>query len=401
MAKAALNKCFQILFVLLLAGVVPFAGSAQERYLSRKITLSVTSVRVEEALTSIGKAGHFTFSYNADIIDPDRKVTIHATDRNVNAVLTDLFGESVRRKEVGDHVILVMNTPRREQPKEKTECTVTGVVTDAVTGKVLKDATVYEVGGRRSVLTQTGGQFSITFTDGASLRGLSISKHGYRDTVIFIRPVATKTMLASLSPRAPALERVPVQPGSVSPVVEPVAGLTIDSLALVNVFVPRKLRINSINLHIFDTWPVQFSLVPYLSTNWKVSGSVNSAFSLNLLVGYLGGVRGVEIGGLLNIDRNHVRGAQIGGLGNIVGKRTSGFQAAGLFNIDMGHFYGCQVAGLFNWTSDTLRGATDRGTAQLCPHPLERGPGGRADQHFAGPCYGFPACRIGEHSQRG
>src|SRR5512138_450004 len=109
MEKAAPNKYLQILLVLLLTGVAPFAGSGQERYLSRKITLSVPSVPVEEALTSIGKAGHFTFSYNADIIYPGRKVTIHATDRHVNAVLTDLFGESVRRKEVGDHVILVMN----------------------------------------------------------------------------------------------------------------------------------------------------------------------------------------------------------------------------------------------------------------------------------------------------
>ena len=92
-------------------------------------------------------------------------------------------------------------------------------------------------------------------------------------------------------------------------------------------------------------------MVPYISTNWKVSGSMNNAFSLNLLAGYAGGVRGFELGGLVNIDRNHVRGVQVAGLGNIVGKRTSGFQLSGLCNVDLGRFYGCQVSGLFNWVA--------------------------------------------------
>ncbi len=367
MEKDARIKALVLLIVLVYSAFLPLNGVSQERYLSRKITVSLNSVPVEDALATIGKAGNFTFSYNADIINPDRKITLHADNRHVDDVLTDLFGERVRRKEVGDHVVLVMNTPRKEQPATKTECIVTGLVTDAVTGRVLVDATVYEVGGRRSALTHAGGQFSMTFPDGENLRGLSISKQGYRDTVVFIRPVKTKTVMVALSPRVGAVERIPVQQGEVVAFTAPVPGLTIDSLGVVNFFVPRKLRINSINLNIFDTWPVQFTLVPFLSTNWKVSGSVNSAFSLNLLVGYTGGVRGFELGGLLNIDRNHVRGLQIGGLGNIVGKKTSGLQIGGLFNIDMGHFYGCQLAGLLNWTTDTVRGAQIAGLMNYVP----------------------------------
>jgi hypothetical protein len=367
MVKDASIKIYSVLACLFFFGWMTSVCHAQERHLSKKITLSVTSVPLEDALITIGKAGNFTFSYNADLIDPNQKVTLQANNRNVDALLTDLLGERVRKKEVGDHVILVMNPPRRDKSAGKTESIVTGIVTDRETGKVLRDATIYEVGGKRSALSQGGGQFSITFPDGQNLRGLNVCKAGYKDTVVFIRPVRDKTLTISLQPRAPALVRIPAQPGSVELSSGPARGLSLDSLALVNAFVPRRLRINSINLHIFDTWPVQFSLVPYISTNWKVSGSVNSAFSLNLLVGYAGGVRGAEIGGLLNIDRNHVRGFQIGGLGNIVGRKTSGLQIGGLFNIDMGHFYGCQMAGLFNWISDTLRGAQIAGLCNYVP----------------------------------
>jgi hypothetical protein len=367
MAKGAVNKKVIAIYCLMAFCCLTVPSLAQQRYLSRKITISVISVSLEEALATIGKAGNFTFSYNADLIQPDRKVTVQASNRNVDAVLVDLLGEKVRKKEVGDHVILVMNPPRDEKQKGRTETSVTGIVTDAASGKVLRDVTIYEVGGKRSALTNPGGEFSITFPNGENLRGLSISKSGYRDTVLFIRPIRDRRLAIAIRTRTPAIERVPLKQGAVSVSTGSAGGLTLDSLALVNAVVPRRLRINSINLHIFDTWPVQFSLVPYISTNWKVSGSVNNAFSLNLLAGYSGGVRGVEIGGLLNIDRNQVHGFQVGGLGNIVGRNSSGMQIGGLFNIDFGQFNGCEMAGLFNWVGDTLRGLQLAGLCNYIP----------------------------------
>ncbi len=354
-----------VLAVVLISISMPL--HAQERYLSRKISVSVSSVPMEEALQTIGEAGHFTFSYNAELIDPSQKVTMNVTDRNVDAVLTDLLGEKVRRKEVGDHIVLVMNVPRREKPEAKTESTVSGVVTEAGTGRLLADATVYDIGGKRSALTGNNGRYTITFNTGEAVQTITYCKVGYRDTVVFIRPLGNRNLNIALKPRAPVVARIASQSGAVEIASVNQSGLTIDSLPFVNALVSRRIRINSLNLRIFDTWPVQFSLVPYLSTNWKVSGSVNSAFSLNLLVGYTGGVRGLELGGLLNIDRNHVRGAQFGGLGNIVGKKTSGLQTGGLFNINLGHLYGCQLAGLFNWLGDTLRGAQIAGLFNYVP----------------------------------
>jgi hypothetical protein len=199
------------------------------------------------------------------------------------------------------------------------------------------------------------------------MQSLSFCKSGYRDTVVFVSAGADRTLNVTLQRTVPDILPLPLQQGVV-PLPEMSAGeLRIDSIALVSAFVPKKLRINSINLRIFNTWPVQFSLVPYLSTNWKVAGSVSNAFSLNLLVGYNGGVRGAEIGGLLNIDRNNMKGCQVGGLGNIVGQKTSGAQIGGLFNVNIGKVYGAQIGGLFNWAGDTLRGAQIAGLVNVVP----------------------------------
>ena len=382
MAKGAVIKIAGLIACLIITGCVN-AVHAQERHLSKKITLSVSNVPLERALASIGEAADFTFSYNADLIEPGKQVTVRAQNKNVDAVITDLLGDRVRKKEIGDHVILVMNAPREEKQKEKLESTVTGIVTEARSGKVIPEATIYEVGGRRSALTRADGTFSITFPDGEKLTGLTICKAGYRDTVVFIRPIADQHLIITLRTRMAAIERIEMQPGTIDLTLSSGRRMTLDSLQVVNAFIPRKLRVNSINLHIFDTWPVQLSFVPYLGTNRKISGSVSNAFSLNLLAGYSGGVRGFELGGLLNIDRYHVRGFQLGGLGNIVGGKTSGFQLGGLFNVNLDRLYGFQLGGLFNvnrgrmtgfqlgglfnWVTDTIRGAQVAGLFNYVP----------------------------------
>ena len=110
----------------------------------------------------------------------------------------------------------------------------------------------------------------------------------------------------------------------------------IDSMAFVNWIVPRVIRVNSANLVVRKSRTFQGSVIPFVGSNWKVSGSITNRISFNLLAGYSGGVNGFELGGLLNIDRDAVRGFQIGGLGNIVGGNATGMQIGGLFNFNLG-----------------------------------------------------------------
>lgn len=94
--------------------------------------------------------------------------------------------------------------------------------------------------------------------------------------------------------------------------------------------------------------PIQISFVPGLSTLGKQGTQAVSRFSLNLIGGKTGGVAGLEIAGVFNINRADVRDVQLAGAFNWVGHDLSGVQAAGAINRVANEVSGLQVAGAAN-----------------------------------------------------
>jgi hypothetical protein len=93
----------------------------------------------------------------------------------------------------------------------------------------------------------------------------------------------------------------------------------------------------------------QLTLVSPLGMNGFHAGRTVNKVSLNLLAGYAAGVKGLELGGLLNVDRQSVQGVQAAGLANLVGGPMQGAQLAGVANITAGPAQGLQAAGLLNY----------------------------------------------------
>jgi len=335
--------------LILVFSTIFFSAGAQENHLSKKITLTLNAVPVETALSAIAREGRFTFSYNADLVRTNRLVDVKAEHTRVKTVLNNLFGEAVRNKEIGEHVILMPAPEKREKSDiEKTLCRIEGRIVDNKTGNPLKEATVYAVEMKKSSLTDSTGTYSMTYPDKKLTASLSFCKSGYQDTVVFTKCIPGNPINIGLTPRA-RLEKL--HPAAIG-----LRNLSVDSIGLVSWIVPEKALKTSANLRVFGTRPIQVSLIPFIGTNWMDKGSYTNAISLNILAGYNGGVHGFEVGGLLNIDRFNVRGVQIGGLGNIVGNTTYGLQVGGLFNINLGTLAGVQVGGIFNMLSDTLNG---------------------------------------------
>jgi hypothetical protein len=345
----------KLLLILLLALQVPMA-SAQTRYLARRVTLDLPNCSLEVALKEIGKAGAFRFSYDADLIPANRQVTVKATDASVSSLLKEMLGKDVSPKEVGNHVILVRNRAREKQPFP--DIVVTGRILDGTDRSPLKEATVYETENQRSAVSAANGAYKLLIPTGKKVRSLTFCKAGYADTVIFINQAAERRLDVILWPTEAGLTRLNALTGSIA-----IAGT--DSLGLVNWLVPREAMVNSRNLEVRTSRTFQASVIPYIGTNWRVTGSITNRFSLNLLAGYTGGLKGVEVGGLLNIDRNEISGVQIGGLGNIVGGKGSGWQVGGLFNFDLGKFSGVQIGGLMNYVPDTISGVQIGGLTNI------------------------------------
>lgn len=106
----------------------------------------------------------------------------------------------------------------------------------------------------------------------------------------------------------------------------------------------------------------QWSFFPGISTNGIYSANYSNLFSFNLFGGVSGQTRGLEIGGITNVNTQSARWLQLAGLANIVGinayqnmPTSAQFEAvkAG-FNADM---MGVQIAGILNFVRDRGRGA--------------------------------------------
>lgn len=100
----------------------------------------------------------------------------------------------------------------------------------------------------------------------------------------------------------------------------------------------------------------RFTLFPPLSTNGVDAPDYTARYSLNFLVGYHGGLDGVELGGLVNYTRLYSNGLQIAGLVNATGGEMNGVHIAGLSNISKENMSGIQVAGLGNISRRNLEG---------------------------------------------
>ena len=96
-------------------------------------------------------------------------------------------------------------------------------------------------------------------------------------------------------------------------------------------------------------------IVPYLGTSMRDSIRVERVLSFNLIGGITGGVHGVELGGVFNIDRYTLCGAQFAGTFNFVGNDAAGVQFASV-NVVGGSFLGAQFSQV-NVVGSDLMGA--------------------------------------------
>ncbi|MFC2152380.1 hypothetical protein ACFLSE_07620 [Bacteroidota bacterium] len=346
----ALKKIFSLKLVVIIISMLLLntVALSQANYLYNRITVSFTDIPLEKALEQISEKGGFTFSYNSKHFNEQELVSLNVQDKTIARTLNQLFDNSVRYKVVGSHVILnKKNPPEITTTDRPNEYILTGYVIDSKTGQKIREATVYEVDGRVVSLSNSEGFYSLIFPAEKDVYGLSYSKNGYLDTVIMVEPAYKKNIDIYLNPEAFPLQKME----SVHIKLE-----DVNNRQLVDIFVPEESKIISDNLIVHDSRKIQVSLVPYIGTNRKISGSVDNAISLNVLAGYSGGVNGFEVGGLLNIVRRDVNGSQIAGMVNLVGGNTNPFQLAGMFNLNGGSVTGTQIAGMSNVVLDTLNG---------------------------------------------
>jgi hypothetical protein len=97
----------RIFILLLLFSQNSIAQPAEGSVLKKKITLEVTNLSVAEILKQIEQRAQVSFSYNSDLFDGARRVTISFKNRSVEEAIKILFDGKIKGKAKENHIILV------------------------------------------------------------------------------------------------------------------------------------------------------------------------------------------------------------------------------------------------------------------------------------------------------
>lgn len=364
---------------------VPFCSFSQTPLLERPITLRFNNEKISVVLDNISKQGNFSFSYNSAIFDVNNRGDITVVNKPVREVLNLIFKGIITYKVRGNYIILQKNNP-----KEFSKTIIlSGYIIDTQSDRPVSKATVYNPKSLSSTISNQYGFYRIKLNSSNLPVKLVISKAEYEKRIFVIKSVLNTYENIELRPIIYKPTNIPIYEDNsiekkdnyinqdlslenkpiTQPIVPPFPDITdqnlfptspiIDSTLYENrwdefkkkvgiIFVSRSQRINAQNVNDSLKRKFQVSLLPFLGTNRLLSGSMKNDYSLNLLMGYSGGVRKLEVGGILNGTRNDMQGLQVAGVGNIVGGSVLGGQISSIFNIAGYLENGIQMSSGFN-----------------------------------------------------
>jgi hypothetical protein len=361
--------------------------------------------RLDDVLRTISKAGNFYFSYSSDLLKKDSLVTLTMTYKPIRQVLDTIFRRRLEYKVNGNYIILRKAPPPPAPPPAHTnpedkKFTVKGVVLDENTGEAISQASIYDKQGLIATLSNDDGFFTIRLKNRSSPAALTVSKEFYEDTTIRIESGFNQKITITVAPSSASRKMVTIGPEGYLPsdsirveldgaqVYLRQDPIQVEMTGLGRLLLSSKLKIQSINLHkYFIQQPFQLSLFPGIGTQGFLSPQITNKISLNIIGGYTAGLHGVELGGIINIDKTKVQGFQAVGIANVVGgplkgvqlagshnivlDSVRGFQAAGVGNFNKGRFNGVQLAGIMNQVSDSVEGMQAAGIINVTKREMK------------------------------
>ncbi len=326
--------------------------------LGQKFSIAFENETVVGALRELEIQSGCRFSFNPDAL-PKTHTTETFESVSLERILKNLLGANYDFKVRGSYVVI---RPQEVKSNAQKSIAVSGQIADAQTGKKIENVSVYEVDNLTAALSQKDGTYELRTVSRYPYSLLAISKENYKDTIIAVSDLQKANFTIQLSPIPESGE-------------DSSSNSKKDGIFKFIKSDPAKQHDKNVELQ--EERLMQFSLLPVLGTNGVLGGKVSNNFSLNLIAGYGHSLNGVEIGGVLNMERANMRGTQIAGVSNLIGERMTGVQIAGVSNTNLlngkgvqisgvtnssGVFEGTQIAGTYNYVKHTMRGFQASGT---------------------------------------
>lgn len=337
------------LIFLILLFLCLFGGPNQAQVLEKRVSLNYQQVSLARVLAGIKARYGVGFSYANNLIPLDKKVSLSVQDQSLSQALDELFRETgISYTLVGQQIVLRKGPEPQTKPKsskKKSENLKSGGFATPSEGEVSSNGTYQE----QPLASLLPIPVLLAETESGQTRDEEQLKREFETQKKNLQKNYLSQMDAALEERDTA-----VSSRLKEDFQNLMHSLKLEFKALAKSARNLATKKGTTRLPTDSTLrtpinePVQVSFVPPLSTNGKENSISVNNLSFNILAGYSGGLDGVEIGGIVNIEKGDVRGVQVAGTANVVKGDVTGTQVSGVANVAKGSLEGVQVAGYVN-----------------------------------------------------
>ncbi|HEY9047717.1 MAG TPA: SusC/RagA family TonB-linked outer membrane protein [Ohtaekwangia sp.] len=141
-----------------------------QKVLEKKITLDVDGEDFQQALIRISEQAKVKFAYSPELVEDQKRVTLHMKNASLEEVLAELLGPEVHYKVIGKRIVLspVNQLEEEQSEEEKLEAsvavTVAGKVSDGA-GNALPGVSILVKGTSTGTSTDTEGKYVISVSN--------------------------------------------------------------------------------------------------------------------------------------------------------------------------------------------------------------------------------------------
>ncbi len=187
------------------------AAEGQDGLLDKKVTFTIKNAPVEQIIKMLGTLSGVNFSYSSRAIRADRKISFSVKNVTLKTALERLSAQTdIEYKVIENQVVLTMKKPRDAISRKGEKHTISGYLSDALTGENLIGATVFVPRTGQGTVTNAFGFYSLTLPEGNYT--LDYSYIGYQKSMENVRLFSSLRLDKKLSYSVEFLPAVVIEP---------------------------------------------------------------------------------------------------------------------------------------------------------------------------------------------
>jgi TonB-linked SusC/RagA family outer membrane protein len=188
--------------IILTSFSIAFANAVDtmgQELLNRKVTIDIESEEFHEALLLISEQTKVKFAYSPELIEGQKKVTLHLKEAKLADVLNSLLGSEINYKVVGKRIVLRPVVQPSEEVEElrafvPSAISISGTVSDA-NGAAMPGVSIVVRGTNVGTTTDTDGKFALSVSGEDDILVFSFIGYATQEVVVGNRTVIDVTLV--------------------------------------------------------------------------------------------------------------------------------------------------------------------------------------------------------------